>query len=49
MLAQNLAKIVWFMSDVDTFMDLEETVDEKSIKCLWDDFFSEMLLKSVDA
>ncbi len=49
MLAKNLAKIVWFMSDVDTFMDLEEVADKKAIQCLWDEFFMEMILKPIDA
>ena len=49
MLANNLAKMNWFMDDLNVFFDMEEEVGPDNLNVLWQDFILEVLIKVIEA
>jgi len=49
MLANNLAKMNWFMDDLNVFFDMEAEVSPDNLNVLWQDFILEVLVKVIEA
>jgi hypothetical protein len=49
MLANNLAKMNWFMDDLNVFFDMEWEVSPDNLNVLWQDFILEILVKVIEA
>ena len=49
MLANNLAKMNWFMDDLNVFFDMEGEVGPNDLNVLWQDFILEVLVKVIEA
>ncbi len=51
MLANNLAKMNWFMDDLNVFFDMEVEgeVSPDNLNVLWQDFILEVLVKVIEA
>jgi hypothetical protein len=49
MLANNLAKMNWFMDDLNVFFDMEEEISPDNLNVLWQDFILEVLVKVIEA
>jgi hypothetical protein len=49
MLAQNLAKITWFMDDLDAFFDMEESAKYPDLNILWQDFIIEIIIPVIES
>jgi hypothetical protein len=49
MLANNLAKMTWFMDDLNVFFDMEVEVSPDNLNVLWQDFILEVLVKVIEA